>query len=98
MIGPLALRSQSPIVRAQDAHAITLAVDAQPSIRPLGIFVARRQSFEVQAERHIGALRILKWAFVYLPLFEHGWRESETRVTLIRDGAPHAFWKLERAQ
>ncbi len=92
----IAVRSQSPMARMQATHAITRALDAKAVIRPLGIFVARRNAFDVEAERHIGSESIRRWLFAELPLFEHGWDDASATIFLVREGASRRLWRVER--
>lgn len=89
-------RSQSPYVRAVETHQITLAIAARPAARPIGIFVARRQQFDIEAERHLSGESILRWAFQTLPLLDHGWDRTTARVILVHEGIPHRLWRMER--
>ncbi|MEI9995131.1 MAG: hypothetical protein WDM91_11090 [Rhizomicrobium sp.] len=65
-------------------------------VSPMGIFVARKDVFDVFVVGLIGAPRILDRLFDELPLVEHGWSRSGTAIVLGPRHGDGFIWTVRR--
>jgi hypothetical protein len=96
--------SQQPIFQRNPELAIAAfthvpeACSEKPCFVPLGIFVARRDSFDfILRERRASKHEAVRAAFTELPMDENGWCETTAKIARIgtsEDGFP--IWRLER--
>lgn len=87
---------QSPAMRRLEYQDRVAEQESRPQIRPLGIFVARRQSFELVAPPDLKSVTILYWLFKNLPLREHGWSFHDTRIEMVDVDYFKRTWRVER--
>lgn len=75
----------------EDSSPVDVAAPA-PSLTPLGIFVAWKDSFPARTRGLDTEADVLRMAFENLPLEHHGWRRASTKARQVRPD----FWVIEK--
>lgn len=64
------------------------------AIMPLGVFVARRSSFECFVSSELVGPQIIDAIFDALPLEENGWNRGDTAFEIVRDIPGGTIWRI----